>query len=128
MQDAYVAEKGDRVGGWADIGYVAPGVFIPGTPADSTGAGGTPGKSTTSNFDFVEVAVPSGVTFALTNGWAASNKTKLNDCPADNSNKWTISIAANTTIGDLGLVKYTAAVAGTGCLALTPNFTTLGEN
>ena len=111
LQDAYVAEAGVYIGNWTMIGYNMP-------------------KS--QNFNFTG-AITSETTkiegLAKTEGWAASNIAKLNDCPAGKN--WIMSVqeapAGNAAKGSP--VKYTPeydATNGTKCSPLTANFTSIG--
>lgn len=112
LQDAFVAERGTVVGNWTMIGYNMP---------------------TSQNFTF-NGAISSETTalqgLAKTEGWAASNKAKLNDCPTGKN--WIISVqeapAADAAKGSP--IKYTAeydGTNGTNCSPLTPNFTSIGS-
>ena len=111
LQDAYVAESGVYVGNWITIGYNMPG---------------------SNNFGYDDQDLKGGTTELATMtadkvGWTETNKAKLNDCVKDS--KWTISLKANATGAANGNpIAYTAAVpTATGCDALTPNFTKIGE-
>ncbi len=120
LQDAFVAEKGDKIGNWYAIGYEMNSnnnfqYESEGTATDEakTGKGNT-GKS-------VETAIATGIS----NAWGAGNKAALNDCIANTTAatpSWQIDVKANTTAG--GSVTYSATVL-TGCDVLTPNFKSL---
>lgn len=112
LQDAYVAESGVYVGNWTMIGYNMP---------------------TSTNFDF-NGAISSETTalkgLGKTEGWAASNKAKLNDCPA--AKNWTISVQeATASAASKGSpIRYTAELVATNkelCKNLTPNFENVGK-
>ncbi|WP_288799645.1 prepilin-type N-terminal cleavage/methylation domain-containing protein [uncultured Fibrobacter sp.] len=112
LQDAFVAERGTVVGNWNMIGYNMP---------------------TSQNFEFVG-AISSETTalqgLAKTEGWAASNKAKLNDCPTGKN--WILSVqeapAADAAKGSP--IKYTAEynnANSANCSPLTPNFASIGS-
>ena len=112
LQDAYVAESGVYVGNWTMIGYNMP---------------------ESSNFTFAG-AISSETTalagLGKTEGWAASNKAKLNDCPTGKN--WTVSVqeATSADASKGSPIKYTAefdATNKTKCETLTPNFTNVGK-
>lgn len=115
LQDAYVAEKGDKLGNWNEIGYKMPsgGAFeyYDGT----TKVTATDGKS---SVDAASSALASG----LENAWQAMPIVALNDCKA-NDKAWVINITANGNEG--GVALYEATNASSDCLALTPSFTKL---
>lgn len=115
LQDAFVAEKGIRVGNWKEIGYL---------------------MKNSSNFYYCDAnqsckgsnASGYGATVSVADGtfeayWTATNVATLNDCVADKN--WTLKTAQNGTAG--GMVTYEATIDGkksTGedCEVLTPNF------
>lgn len=112
LQDAFVAERGTVVGNWTMIGYNMPA---------------------SQNFDF-NGAISSETTalqgLGKTEGWAASNKAKLNDCPTGKN--WIVYVqeadAADASKGSP--IKYTAeydATNETNCKTLTPNFVNIGK-
>lgn len=118
LQDAFVAEKGIRVGNWKEIGYL---------------------MQNSSNFNYCDNAV--GTACTKTNNsdgyasqtsiaddnynttWQATSVATLNDCAAQKS--WTLYTEQNGSAG--GMVTYEAKIDGstsaTGdCAVLTPNF------
>ncbi|SHG32264.1 prepilin-type N-terminal cleavage/methylation domain-containing protein [Fibrobacter sp. UWH9] len=119
LQDAYVAEKGIRVGNWKEIGYLMKNSSnyyycdqAKGTAC--TSGNNRDGHGSTGTF----------VDYDFTATWTATNIATLNDCNA-NSN-WSLTTSGNSSAG--GLVTYTATVdnqdnvAGGSCEVLTPNF------
>ena len=106
MQDAYVVEKGDRIGKWSEIGYTGPG---------STFSGGS------------ESAI-----FAYLEGldsdeqWTVTTKQKLNDCPKDQEKAWKLGAAidAAASANGQGSVLYRAGGESV-CYDLTPSFKSL---
>ena len=106
LQDAYVAEAA-AMGSWDKIGYkMNNGDTFDYTPQ------GLSGSATT----LVE-ALGDGV-----EGWRATSKVKLNDCP--NASYWNITVMAATNYAQ-GMVSYTTAVEGGDkdqeCKDLTPS-------
>lgn len=108
MQHAYMLEN-NELGGWALVGYKAPGV-----------------NNITSNFTYSGVTESSSVaiTAGLANAWAASNKVTLNDCAAGTN--WTVSFTAASSAVDVGSVGINNVVTD-NCRALTPNFENIGK-
>ena len=106
MQDAYVVEKTDALGSWSEIGYTGPG---------SNSASGA--KSAV--FLYTE-----GVSTGHAQ-WNAKPLQKLNDCNTDN--QWILGAYLDNTQPGQANVAYKASQASgkTGCLELTPSFTTL---
>lgn len=113
LQDAYVAEKGTRVGTWKEIGYLmnnSSNFYYCDASSCAKGDNSTGyGKQT-------EVT-------AYVANWAATSIATLNDCAAGKS--WTLLTSQNGSAG--GMVKYEAKVDGSqdqtnDCLVLTPNF------
>lgn len=123
LQDAFVAEKGVRVGNWKEIGYL---------------------MKNSSNFYYCDAAAGTACTSALNASgygatasvadgtydavWGATNVATLNDCVS--GKKWQLVTAQNGTAG--GMVNYTATVdgastAGGDCEVLTPNFLKIGK-
>ena len=115
LQEAYFAEK-NEVGGWNMIGYTAPG-----TSATKTeGSGYTTQFTYTGGADKAATSVAVGTTASgATALWTAANRGALNNCSAGS---WTISVWNNS-----GKDSYVAAVTGTGCAELTPNFSAIGH-
>jgi prepilin-type N-terminal cleavage/methylation domain-containing protein len=112
LQDAFVAERGTVVGNWTMIGYNMP---------------------TSQNFSFAG-AITSETTalqgLGKTEGWAASNKAKLNECPTGKN--WIISVqeASTENAAKGSPIQYTAeydATNETKCKTLTPNFSSIGS-
>lgn len=108
MQQAYMLEN-NELGGWALVGYKAPGV-----------------NNITSNFTYSGVTESSSVaiTAGLTNAWNASNKAKLNECGIGTN--WTVSFTAASSAVDVGSVGLNITVAE-ACKPLTPNFENIGK-
>ena len=112
LQDAYVAESGTKVGNWTMIGYNMPN---------------------SQNFNFAGAITAETTALAglgKTEGWAASNLAKLNDCPTGKN--WIISIqeATATDAAKGSPIKYTAEFDATNknnCKNLTPNFESIGQ-
>lgn len=120
LQDAFVSEKGDKIGNWYAIGYEMHSnnnfqYESEGTAVAEAKAGkGNTGASK-------ETPIATGIT----NAWGAMNKAALNDCVANAAAatpSWQIDVEANATSG--GSVTY-KATALTGCDVLTPNFESL---
>ena len=112
LQDAYAAETG-AVGTWQMIGYIAPGTK---NSAESY---------TTNVFDYTNsfTGATGGTTMvnALsdnTEGWRATAKTALNDCPI--SSYWFIQMSKG---GTGATVKFAAKISDdANCKPLTANF------
>ena len=111
LQDAYVAEAA-AMGSWAKIGYAMKDGDSFGYTKGALGDG--------SNTTLVE-SLGNGV-----EGWRATSKVKLNDCP--NASYWNITVKAATNSAQ-GMVSYTTAVEGGDkdqeCKDLTPSFSKL---
>lgn len=118
LQDAYVAEKGIRVGNWKEIGYLMNNSSnfyycdnAVGTACASTNnSDGYAGKGTIANDNYNST-------------WQATSVATLNDCAAGKS--WTLYTEQNGSAG--GMVKYEAKINGQqsstdDCAVLTPNF------
>ena len=116
LQDAYVSEKGDKLGNWNEIGYKMPsgGAFeyYDGTTKVTDAAG----KSSVA-------AASSDLSEGISPAWQAVPVVALNDCQAKTENAWKINVTANGTEG--GVALYEATNGNTDCLALTPSFTKL---
>ena len=124
LQDAHASETG-AVGTWQMIGYIAPGAK----------KGGSTEAYETTVFDYTnsfagangKTTMVNAITGA-TEGWKATAKTALNDCPI--SSTWTISFNKS---GDGASVSYAAAITANGktdntdCKTLTANFTNIGH-
>lgn len=122
LQDAYVAEKGIRVGNWKEIGYLMQNSsnywYCDASSAceDSKNAQGYGSTGTVADNNYVGY-------------WTATNKATLNDCGAKKD--WNLVTAQNGSAG--GMVKYTATINGStsetdDCAVLTPNFLKLTTN
>ena len=103
LADVYFTEKVE-LGTWAQIGYNAP-----------NGTGGANASSTNFAYSGVEAPASGSAT------WTAANRVGLNDCAA-NSGSWTTTPTVSN-----GSVSWAAAVTGTGCDVLTPNFEKIGQ-
>lgn len=115
LQDAYVAEAA-AMGNWAKIGYaMKDGDSFGYTENATVKAAGT---------IIVESLDADG-----NEGWIATSKVKLNDCP--NASTWTIGVKQASNSAQ-GMVSYTATVSGgdktTECEDLTPSFKKLASN
>lgn len=115
LQDAFVAETGAYYGGWAKIGYQAPG---------ASAANATTGS--TSNFtydqagtyDQTDNTAALGTSFVAV--WQATNLLKLNDCAGSAAN-WKLGIKGGSS-GQYEWATYQHA----NCSVLTPSFKSLG--
>lgn len=119
LQQAYISEA-VAVGNWVIIGYSGPGT----ADADKLGSSAT-------NFTYSDDGSYNANTAALgataIEGWSATNKANLNDCPAGKN--WTVSVKASES-GTAGEATFTAAIASAntaGCTPLTPNFDKVGK-
>ena len=119
LQQAYISEA-VAVGNWVIIGYSGPGT----ADADKLGSSAT-------NFTYSDDGSYNANTAALgataIEGWSATNKANLNDCPAGKN--WTVSVKASGS-GTAGEATFTAAIASdntAGCTPLTPNFDKVGK-
>ena len=119
LQQAYISEA-VAVGNWVIIGYSGPGT----ADADKLGSSAT-------NFTYSDDGSYNANTAALgttaIEGWSATNKANLNDCPAGKN--WTVSVKASES-GTAGEATFTAAIASAntaGCTPLTPNFDKIGK-
>ena len=113
LQDAHAAETG-AVGTWQMIGYIAPG------------GKNNPESYTTNVFDYTNAFKGSGTTGTTmvnaladdTEGWRATAKTALNDCPI--SSYWYIEMSKG---GTGATVKFAAKISDdANCKPLTANF------
>ena len=119
LQDAHAAETG-AVGTWKMIGYIAPG---------SKQGNSTEAYSTTV-FDYTnKFGGANGETTMVgqlsndTEGWRATAKTALNDCPI--SSYWYINMSKG---GTGATVKYDAKLSDdSNCKTLTANFGNIGH-
>jgi prepilin-type N-terminal cleavage/methylation domain-containing protein len=112
LQNAFVAEKGDSVSSWFNIGYNGPG-------NKTAGSSTVAGASNSTNFDYTDgfsktVVIPASETA----GWTAKNKAKLNDCATTNAG-WIMNLSTGASAGE---VTYKPVQADADCLVLTPNF------
>ena len=117
LQDAFVAEKGTRVGNWKEIGYLMKNTsnFYYCDKSDGHCT------STLNGTGYGATASIGDGTYAAT--WKATNVAVLNDCAKDND--WTLTSAANGTTG--GTVSYTASPTSGDCFVLTPSFDKLAR-
>ena len=111
LQDAFVAEKGIRVGNWKEIGYLMKNSsnfyycdLASGNCAAASNSDGYAAKGTIADNNYVA-------------NWQATNIATLNDCAANNN--WKLTTSQNSTSG--GEVLYAASVT-TDCGILTPSF------
>lgn len=111
LQDAFVAEKGIRVGNWKEIGYLMKNSsnffycdLSSGNCAAASNSDGYAAKATINDGTYAA-------------NWQATNIATLNDCAANNN--WKLTTSQNGTSG--GEVLYTATVS-TDCGILTPSF------
>lgn len=113
LQDAYVAEA-TAMGSWTKIGYdMKNGDTFGYTPEGLTGDATT----------LVE-SLGAGV-----EGWRATSKVKLNDCP--NASYWNITVKQASNSAQ-GMVSYTTGVTpksgdASKCSDLTPSFSKLNS-
>lgn len=110
LQNAFIAEKGDSVGNWFNIGYVGPGTS-------------TAGGSESTNFNYDEGAITSVIPAptSATIGWQAANKAKLNECAGTGSTyNWTMSLSNSG--GAAGELTYKPDATDEKCRILTPSF------
>lgn len=119
LQNAYIAETGDKLGNWFLIGYKGPG--------DVTTAGSktTAETSTSTNFVYTgEIAGSVALSTTGVTGWKAANKAKLNDCAGDGSTTyhWTIKVASGSAAGE---ATYTPNIDSPDCEVLTPSFASI---
>ena len=124
LQDAYVSEKGDKLGNWNAIGYKMPSSATFHYYDGSTEITDKTGKSSEAASD---VDLASGISPA----WQAVPQTALNDCPTGTNSAWIINVTASTSgEGEAaktegGAAIYEATNSNADCLALTPSFTKL---
>ncbi len=117
LQNAYIAEKGNLLGNWFEIGYSGPG--------EETKSKSGNGESESTNFKYSEETGASNQEASSAGfiGWKAANKAKLNSCTGDGTNfHWTMTVAEGKAAGE---VTYTPALADDTdgeCEVLTPNF------
>ena len=107
LQDAYIAENGDFMGGFTEIGYEM-------------------GNTTNFNYDSEIDAKTSLV--STSDAWTATSNSALNDCTK--GSKWALNLAPSST-GN-GAAWTTNTGTGTGslsedCKALTPRFADLAR-
>ena len=112
LQDAYVAEAA-AMGDWGKIGYAMK-------EGDSFKY---EDKGSYSDNSVLVEKLSGGV-----EGWRATSKVKLNDCP--NASYWNITVKAAENSAQ-GMVGYTTAVEGGDkdkeCSDLTPSFSKLNS-
>ena len=105
MQDAYVVEKGDKVGTWSEIGYTGPGSVWS-------------GHSKSAIFQYNEGTDEDGK-------WTVQTLQKLNDCGVQ-TNAWKLGaqLDADASANGQGSVLYKAGGVS-ACYDLTPSFKSL---
>lgn len=117
LQDAYVAEKGTRVGNWKEIGYLMKNTsnfyYCDASSGHCTSSTNSDGYATKGTIN--------DGTYAAT--WKATNINVLNDCTANSD--WTLVSAGNSSSG--GVVTYTASPTSGDCYVLTPSFDKFGR-
>ena len=120
LQDAFVAEKGVRVGNWKEIGYLmqnSSNFYYCDKVSDCTSGDNSDGYA----------AKASIADESYTAYWTATSLAVLNDCAKGSD--WNLTTAQNGTAG--GMVTYSVTGAGatpTGdCGVLTPNFAKLAR-
>jgi len=116
LQDAFVAEKGVRVGNWKEIGYLMKNTsnFYYCDKASACGASdNTDGYAAQGS-----VADENYVAY-----WTATSLAVLNDCAKGSD--WNLTTAQNSTSG--GTVTYTATPTSGDCYVLTPSFDKLAR-
>ena len=124
LQDAYVSEKGDKLGNWNAIGYKMPSSATFHYYDGSIEITDKTGKSS-------EAASDVDLTSGISPAWKAVPQTALNDCPTGTNSAWIINVTASTSgEGDAaktegGAAIYEATNSNADCLALTPSFTKL---
>lgn len=117
LQNAYIAEKGNLLGNWFEIGYSGPG--------NETKAKSGNGSSESTNFKYSEETGAANKTADETGfiGWKAANKAKLNSCDGDGSTfHWTMKVAAGSAAGEVTYTPDLASDTDGECEVLTPNF------
>lgn len=101
LQDAYIAENGDYMGGFAQIGYE---------------------MGNTTNFTYSS-GITTKVSLATANGaWVGKSNSALNDCTS--GSEWKLNLAKSSTGNG---AAWTTTVPGTQCEALTPRFNDLAR-
>ena len=106
LQDAFIAENGDWMGSFTDIGYE---------------------MGETTNFDYAS-DISAKASLAAKNGaWKATSKSALNECTK--SSVWQLNLAPSST-GNGAVWETNADAGATGglseaCKALTPRFADL---
>ncbi len=105
MQDAYVVEKGDKIGSWSEIGYTGPGSV-------------TSGKSASAIFEYIETATAN-------EQWTVKTTQKLNDC-AKGTVGWKLGAKLDENNSATGQSNVLYKAGGTAaCYDLTPSFASL---
>ena len=104
------------MGGWTLIGYTAPGV-----------ASGDNFETTSFTYSGA-ITKNTAVIAATDKAWMAKNRVKLNDCAIPTGDgPWTVKVELVLDNEAPKDVKFTSAVAGDGCKALTPTFDKIGQ-
>lgn len=99
LQDAYIAEKGDTVSVFGDIGYE---------------------MSETNSFEYNDKITAKAALSSETSAWEAKSKVALNDCAKEAT--WTLKVAASSTGNG---AAWTVALSDNKCKVLTPQFESL---
>ena len=110
MQDAYVVEKGDRIGSWQEIGYTGPG---------TNAVVNSKGSAQSAAFKYTESSTSNGG-----DNWVANPLQKLNDC--DKTESWKLSAYIDNSSEGQSNVKYKAG-GDADCKGLTPAFEKLTD-
>jgi prepilin-type N-terminal cleavage/methylation domain-containing protein len=117
LQDAFVAEKGTRVGNWKEIGYLMKNssnfYYCDASSGNCAATSNSTGYAGTAS-------IGDGTYSAW---WRATNIATLNDCTANKD--WTLQTSQSGSSG--GIVLYEAKInaqqsATEDCAVLTPNF------
>lgn len=99
LQDAYIAEKGDTVSVFADIGYE---------------------MGSTNSFTYSDKITTKAALSSETAAWEAKSNVALNDCAKEST--WTLKVAASATGNG---AAWTVAISDAKCKVLTPQFESL---
>ena len=102
LQDAFIAENGDWMGSFTDIGYEMGNTTI---------------------FSYSSSISEKSSLEAATGAWQATSLSALNNC--QKGKKWSLNLAPSST-GN-GAAWTTANDGGDDCLSLTPRFTDLAR-
>lgn len=99
LQDAYIAEKGDTVSVFTDIGYE---------------------MGSTNSFTYSDKISAKAALSSETAAWEAKSNVALNDCAKEST--WTLKVAASATGNG---AAWTVAISDAKCKVLTPQFESL---